>query len=377
MAGLPWLPGMAMSGSVRFVVFSAVWNGKSMQPISQRVLTLEGPLDVRFVDKPLPPAGPRDVVVKSRYSTFKHGTEMLGYSGTSTFTSKVFNHSLRLFEEGQLATDFYPRTMGSMVVGEVLSAGQAVEGLKPGSLVFGWAPIADVHVLRASDVQPLDDLSVQQALCIDPASFALGGLQDGGVKPQETVLVTGLGAIGLFVTQYCCALGATVLAASSFESRRNQAAACGATRTYDTRAHKDLGRSIKHECGGVDVAIECSGIIASLNHAVRATRQCGRVVCIGVYRSDDVGFNMGEEFLHNRISLLASLPALSWNNPTRANPPMHAKELQAAVINDFCKGRISADGILRPTLPFSSADQAPKLISEAPEKVLKVLIDHS
>ena len=74
--------------------------------------------------------------------------------------------------------------------------------------------------MPATSMQKLGTLTPEQALCIDPASFALGGVLDGEISKGETVLVTGLGAIGLFAVQYCVALGARVVAASGFEERR-------------------------------------------------------------------------------------------------------------------------------------------------------------
>ena len=348
-----------------------------MRPTKQRVLTLQGPRQARFSEEPLRDAGPDDVLIRSLYSTLKHGTEMLGFSGKSPFLTQSFDRDLRLFAPRDATTHFYPQPMGNMVVGEVEFAGARVENLAPGQRVFAWAPLSDVHVLPARSVEPLGDLTHEQALSIDPASFALGGVIDGALEVGECVLVTGLGAIGLFVVQYCKNRGATTLAASSFEGRRKLAQAFGAARVYDTGTEKDLGRAIKVEVGGVDIAIECSGKVSNLRHAIRATRQCGRVVCIGFYGSDEPALSLGEEFLHNRLTLLASLPALSWNNPTRGPLPKYAKDLQATVIDDFRDKRLSSDGILHPVIPFHMAEEAPKLIAEAPERVLKVMIDHT
>ena len=348
-----------------------------MRPTKQRVLTLKGPRQAQFSEGPLREAGPDDVVIRSLYSSLKHGTEMLGFSGKSPFLSQSFDRNLRLFAPRDAATPFYPQPMGNMVVGEVEFTGAHVEHVAPGQRVFAWAPLADVHVLPARSVERLGDLTHEQALSIDPASFALGGIIDGALEPSERVLVTGLGAIGLFVVQYCKNRGARTLAASSFEGRRKLAQAFGAASVYDTSREKDLGRSIKVDFGGVDIAIECAGKISNLRHAIRATRQCGRVVCIGVYGSDEPALSLGEEFLHNRLTLLASLPALSWNNPTRGPLPKYAKDLQAGVIDDFRHKRLSSDGILHPVIPFHKAEEAPKLIAEAPERVLKVMIDHT
>jgi threonine dehydrogenase-like Zn-dependent dehydrogenase len=261
--------------------------------------------------------------------------------------------------------------MGSMMVGRLEQTGNGT--LAHGTTVYAWAPIADLHVLPAADVLPLGDLKPEQALCIDPASFALGGTIDGAIGPSDRVLVTGLGAIGLFVIQYAKAAGATVWAASRFEARRQLALRFGAAAVYDPGAHPDLARLVKRR-GGVSAAIECSGNLATLQLAIRATRQCGRVVCVGFYGPGEL--NLGEEFLHNRISLLASLPALSWNNPVRAERPLHAKDLQAMAARDFHDGTISAEGMLDPVVPFQEADKAVRLIAEAPQRVVKVLIRH-
>ena len=347
-----------------------------MRPMKQRVLTLKGPGQAQFSEALLPDPGPDDVVIRSLYSTLKHGTEMLGFSGKSPFLTQSFDRDLRLFGPRDAATRFYPQAMGNMVVGEVEFAGAKVEHVALGQRVFAWAPVGDVHVLPARSVEPLGDLTHEEALSIDPASFALGGVIDGALEAGQSVLVTGLGAIGLFVVQYCKNRGATTLAASSFAGRRKLAQAFGA-RVYDTGTEKDLGRSVKVDAGGVDIAIECSGKISNLRHALRATRQCGRVVCVGFYGLDEPALSLGEEFLHNRLTLLASLPALAWNNPTRGVLPKYAKDLQAAVVDDFRNKRLSSNGILHPVIPFHGAEEAPRLIAEAPERVLKVMIDHT
>jgi threonine dehydrogenase-like Zn-dependent dehydrogenase len=350
-----------------------------MHPSSQRILMLEAPGRVRLAERSLAPPGPGDVIVRSLYSTFKHGTEMMAYRAETPHVSRAFNPSLRLFENAPGEQSFYPRPLGSMVVGTVEWAGERAGDLRPGDRVFGFAPIADVHVMPATSVRKLGALTPEQALCIDPASFALGGVLDGEISKGETVLVTGLGAIGLFAVQYCVALGARVVAASGLEERRRLAQSFGASEAHDTSADGDVARTIKERMvsegmAGVDAAIECSGSLATLAMAIRAARQCGRVVCVGFYGPGTI--NLGEEFFHNRLTLLASLPALTWNNPVRGIKPLYAKDLQELAARDFAAGKITPRGILSPTLAFRDAEQAVKLIADEPQRVLKVLLTH-
>src|ERR1700754_3777162 len=139
-----------------------------MPAAKQRLRMLEAPLRARLADVALPLPGPADVVVRSRYSTFKHGTEMMAYLGRSPLANRAFDQQLRLFEPPQDdGQQFYPRPMGNMVVGTIETVGSNVRRLQPGQLVYAWAPIADVHVLAAAKLTPLGDLTPEQALCID------------------------------------------------------------------------------------------------------------------------------------------------------------------------------------------------------------------
>src|SRR5262249_28860486 len=148
-------------------------------------------------------------------------------------------------------------------------------------------------------------------------SFGLGAVLDGDIRPAETVLVTGLGAIGQFAIQYCAAAGAHVVAASGFEERRRLARSLGAAEGHDTSAGGEVARPVKEGMAkwrvvkedlvkedlvkegidGVDVAIECSGSLTTLAMVIRAARQCGRIVCVGFYGAGTI--NLGEEFFHN------------------------------------------------------------------------------
>lgn len=345
----------------------------------RKVLILQAPRQAYLQEEMLPELRSHQILLRSVLSTFKHGTEMSAYFGSSPFLKKHLDSQLRVFVETSEAAQkhFYPRTLGNMTVGVVEQVGNAVTTVAPGDRVFGWLPIADWHCVADHQVQALNNLTPEQALCIDPASFALGGVLDGAVRYGEKVLVTGLGAIGLLTIQYCKLHGAVVYASSSFAMRRQIAKEYGADVVLDSTQVSDLGREIKQLTeGGVDVAIECSGQYAQLHQAIRATRQCGRVVCVGFYSGEAKNLNLGEEFFHNRISLLASLPAFSWKNPVRGEPQRYAQDLHRMVIEDFVAQRLNASGLLHPIYSFEESEGAVKAIANRPQEVLKVVVKY-
>ncbi len=346
---------------------------------TRNALMLGSPREVFFQEEALEELKPDRVLLRSLLSTFKHGTEMSAYYGSSPFFKKTLNPQLRVFSENSQEGEgnFYPRSLGNMTVGVIEDVGNDVNSVKIGDLVFGWLPVANWHVVSSKKIQSLNGLEMEQALCIDPASFALGAVLDGNIRYGEKVLITGLGAIGLLAVQYCKLYGAQVYASSSFPLRRRLALEYGADEVFDSRKIEDLGFEIKRLTGGgVDVALECSGSYAKLHQTVRATRQCGRVVCVGFYSGGATDLNLGEEFFHNRISLLASLPALSWNNPVRGSPPLYAKDIQQLVIEDFQVKRLNVENLLQPIYSFAQADKAVEIIAKHPEDVVKVAIKY-
>lgn len=339
-------------------------------------LLLEGPKSVALREETLPDPAPNEVRVRSELSAFKHGTEMEAYWGSSPFRGKTMDPEWRLFrpnpDEGSI---LYPSTLGNMTVGTVEAVGAEVDSLAVGERVYGWLPIADYHNAAAEAVFPLDGLKPEQALCIDPANFAIGGLLDGKVAYPDTVLVTGLGAIGLLAVQYCKLAGAKVYASSGFAMRRELARQYGADEVLDRRAMKDMALEVKQMTnGGVDAVLECSGNYRQLQLSMQVTRQCGRVVCVGFYSGDASVLNLGEEFFHNRLTLLASLPDAYWNNPVRTDPPRYAETLKAMIVDDFKAGRLTAEGLLTPEYPLDKAIDAVEAIANSPQDVVKVAI---
>ncbi|MHB8533692.1 MAG: zinc-dependent alcohol dehydrogenase, partial [Solirubrobacteraceae bacterium] len=96
--------------------------------------------------------------------------------------------------------------------------------------------------------------------------------------------VLGLGPVGLCAVQVAKLQGARVLAIDSVPARLEVARAFGATplnlADQDVRAEV---RKLTEGRGGVDVAIDAVGHAEVLDMAIRLTRSCGRVQCIGVY----------------------------------------------------------------------------------------------
>ncbi|WP_433792107.1 alcohol dehydrogenase catalytic domain-containing protein [Actinoplanes sp. CA-252034] len=109
------------------------------------------------------------------------------------------------------------------------------------------------------------------------------------VAPGESVVVIGLGGVGLSVVTAARAAGAgQVIAVDVSEAKKGLAEAAGAT---DFVVSSDnLSKDIRARTNrlGADHAIECVGRAATIRAAWRATRSGGQVTVVGMGAADDM-----------------------------------------------------------------------------------------
>lgn len=109
------------------------------------------------------------------------------------------------------------------------------------------------------------------------------------VAPGSSVVVLGLGGVGLSVVAAARAAGAAaVLAVDRVEGKKALAEDAGAT---EFLAFSDaLSRDVRARTGGrgADYAFECVGRAATIRAAWRATRRGGRVTVVGMGSADDI-----------------------------------------------------------------------------------------
>ncbi len=168
-------------------------------------------------------------------------------------------------------------------------------------LSWAWGGMAERAVVNSYNVVRVpDSVSDVQAAMIEPAAVAIYAIDRGGVQAGSTVLVSGVGPIGALVLLACRAAGASVIIVSEPNPNRRALAArlVPDALLIDPKA-VDVAEFVKEhtdEGVGVDVALECVGLEASLNACAKAVRRQGTVVQTG---------------LHTR---LASIDAMLWAN---------------------------------------------------------------
>jgi threonine dehydrogenase-like Zn-dependent dehydrogenase len=211
---------------------------------------------------------------------------------------------------------------------------------------------------------------------VSVASVALQAVHDARIKVGDAVAVSGLGAIGLLVVQLALSNGARqVIAVDPLPARRQLADSFGATLTLDPTDGPAIGARVKaaNDGRGVDSAIETSGVAAGLHGAIASVAVGGRVVSVGYYQGDAVGLRLGEEWHHNRPTMVSSMGV--WGCPHRDFPAWDRQRLTDAVVSLLYDARpLETAPLISEIVPFGGAPEAYRAIDEKGASLLKVAL---
>jgi NADPH:quinone reductase-like Zn-dependent oxidoreductase len=131
-------------------------------------------------------------------------------------------------------------------------------------------------------VMPPASLSDIEAATLPIAALtAWSALQEGAVKPGDTVLLQGTGGVSLFALQFAKAAGARVIITSSSDEKLKRVTALGADVAINYRKHPDWESQVKAATGGrgVDIVVETGG--STLPQSLAATAFGGFVAIVG------------------------------------------------------------------------------------------------
>jgi Zn-dependent alcohol dehydrogenase len=163
-----------------------------------------------------------------------------------------------------------------------------------GAMVYrgvGLGAFAEMVLVPATGaVKIADDIPLEVACVIGCAvQTGVGAvLNTARVEEGATVLVMGLGGVGLSIVQGARVAGAAgIIAADPVAARREAALALGATDAIDPAAEDTLGRTFELTGIGVDYAFDAVGRAALIQTAVGATRNGGTAVLVGAAPIED------------------------------------------------------------------------------------------
>ena len=268
-----------------------------------RAVTFQAPMEVRVDERPEPELESRGDAIVAIEASGICGSDLHIYHGRVAMQPGF--------------------TIGHEFVGRVTAAGEEVTRVKAGDRVLGcfhtacgtcffclrgayhecdakrtFGHGANMGALQGTQAEqalvPAANLTlrpVPQSISDEVALFAgdvMGtgyhAINDGQVKPGDSVAVLGLGPVGLCAVQAAIAAGAgPVVAIDTVEDRLDMARQFGAVPVHLTEQSPRDAVKEATAGRGVDVAVDAVGHPDALELGIRLARKAGTVVAIGVY----------------------------------------------------------------------------------------------
>ena len=321
-----------------------------------------GKLSHRFEEVSLPQSG--EALIKALYSGISAGTELLVYRGE---VDKGADPTLPTIS----GSFDYPIKYGYSLVGEVQEIGPEVRTLQPGMRVFVHHPHQEAFLMKESLVYPLPD-GLEAVLGVFAANTetALNGIWDAKLAIGETVVVMGLGIVGLLSVGLAKASGAeSVIGIDPISSRRSAATHMGADTVLD--ADKNGLKALKDILGnsGADLILEASGNPKALDGALSLAGPESRIIVLSWYGKRTANLNLGEGFHQNRLCLKGS--QVSFVPPHLSRRWDKLRRIRFAL---NMLGRLHVGPLISHTFPFSKAKEAFGLLDEHPQEALQVVL---
>ncbi|MDR1531453.1 MAG: zinc-binding dehydrogenase [Clostridiales bacterium] len=329
---------------------------------------LPGDSTVLFKEVDVPQPGHGEVLIQTKASTICGSDiraiyrEHLG-KGPEGYQNKIAGHEpsgqivrcgpgMRRFKEGDRVVLYHISGCGVCMD---CRQGYMISCTSPLRAAYGWqrdGGMAPFILADEKDCVPLpESLSY-----LDGAQVACGfgtvyeGLLKIGVSGIDTVLVTGLGPVGLAALMLAKAMGArTLIGADTNEAR------CALAKEKELADHifvSDGGTlSAVMELtkgGGVEKSVDCSGHTLGRQLAIRAAAKWGKIVFLG--EGGTVEYNPSPDMLHSQKTIYGSWVTSIWR--------------MEELVNKLAHWEIHPEDLVTHRFPLEKADQAYRLMAE-------------
>lgn len=323
---------------------------------------------------------PYEVKVKVGFAAPKHGTELTDFRGNSPFIKEKFDPEWQLFKDRESGEEsgvkFGEWNLGNQWVGIIIEKGSEVKDYEIGDRVCSYGGIRETQIVNAVNNYRLRKLpanvSWKNAVCYDPAQFALSGVRDAGIRPGDRVAVFGLGAIGQIAAQICKSMGASLVAViDPIETRRQVAVKNGADIAIDP-SNIDVGLELKKLTDklGVDAVIETSGHPTALQSSLRGLAYGGTIAYVAFAKEFTYGLNFGKEAHFNNAKIVFSRAG---SEPNPDYPRWSRKRIEEVCWEMLTNGYLNCEDIVYPVVSFEeSAAAYMKYVDKEPHLSIKM-----
>lgn len=287
-----------------------------------RACVFSAPGEVAVVDKPMPEAGPGEIVLRVGAAGLCHSDVRVFKGEKYAKPGVIPGHEMSGviaqvgsgvtgWSEGDRVSVCPIIACGSCHFCRVGKRNRCVKRITLGydedgalgEYVLLPEPIVRLgHIFRLPDSVPLDLASL-----LEPASCVFNSMELLDVGPGTNLLLVGAGPMGLMHLVIARALGANVIASEPDEERRAGARALGATAVIDPLS-QDVPKAVKEltDGEGADAAAVTTGAVPAVAPALHSVRKQGIINLFGGFPPNS-SIDLDPNLIHyNEIVLTGS-----------------------------------------------------------------------
>ena len=220
-----------------------------------------------------------EVMVETAVSTISCGTERANITGDPNVNAYGVSNVT------------FPRMSGYSSAGTVVKKGDDVKSVNVGDrVVVFWGQHKSYNIVPEEQIVKIEDdnISLETGAISFISAFPMAAIRKTRLEMGESAIVMGLGILGMLAVKLLRAAGAVpIIAADPNAKRREIALKNGADYAFDPLC-KEFAENVKNTTGGgVNVAIEVTGVGAGFNEALDCMAKFGRVALLGCTRNSD------------------------------------------------------------------------------------------
>ncbi|TEU05237.1 zinc-binding dehydrogenase [Candidatus Bathyarchaeota archaeon] len=254
---------------------------------------------LKIEDVPTPEIGPEEALIKIAACGVCH-TDLHYLEGVPTFKKPplILGHEASgiVTKVGEKVTNV--KENDRVLIPPVLTCGSCYncrigrENLCRNIVMIGNSidgAYAEYTKIPAKDLIKLPtEIPLEEASIIsDAMSTPFHALKNrANLRPGDSVVIYGVGGVGLNAVQIATALGAFVIAIDKVEEKLQHARKLGASETINVDVENPVKAVRRITGGGADVAVEAIGIPEVMRMAYNSVRWGGRVVIVGYSHKD-------------------------------------------------------------------------------------------
>ncbi|MCA9310623.1 MAG: zinc-binding dehydrogenase, partial [Phycisphaerales bacterium] len=259
----------------------------------------------------------------------------------------------RVSAEGHITsgTDYNSRTGNAHIAGDMQILGVDRDGCFADYVIVPEENVWQIH----------DDIPDHYAAVLDPLGNAVHTVMSAGVSTR-TVLITGVGMIGLMSVPVARAAGAArIFAVDTNPHHLDLARKLGAEQTFQVGKDNDWVETIRSETrgDGVDVLLEMSGAPPAIDAGFDALRRGGTAAILGIPR-EPMRFDLTKHLIFKGSTVVGVNGRRMW-------------ETWYQMENLLLSGRVKLDDIITHTMPIEEYATAFDLLLQ--HKALKIVLD--